>query len=127
MLNKLLEKKSAKPMDENYKAAKMSTLKALRDEMSGMMKDDLAGAKGMKKVEVAASSPEGLKAGLDQAEEIVEGSDDKDASSEIMPDGMGLENEAEMVLKKLADSPEKCDELIRMLEQKKMEMAGSEE
>lgn len=74
-LDKLMEKKhDGKEIDPVHKAAKMSMLKALRDEMSGMMKDDLHGH-AMKKVSVASDSPEGLAHGLDKAKEMIGAAD----------------------------------------------------
>lgn len=91
-LDKLMEKKSdGKELDPTYKSAKMSTLKALRDEMVGMMKDDLH--PGMKKVEVAANDKAGLAHGLDKAKDIISGGEDtvgEDDHSDIMS-GMGKE------------------------------------
>lgn len=74
-LEKLMEKKKdGKEMDPMYKDAKMSMLKALRDEMSGMMKDDLQGH-SMKKVSVAAPDKAGLEHGLDKAKEMLGAAD----------------------------------------------------
>lgn len=123
-LNKLKDKKNP-GMSENYKKAKMSTLSSLRDEMSGMMKDDLTNAKGMKKVEVAGSSPEALSTGLDKAKQLVTGAGDAEDASEQPEDAAGL-------IKELVDheasegdlTPDGIDELIKMLEQKKQEMSN---
>jgi hypothetical protein len=132
-LSKLKDKKNP-GMSPAYKEAKMATLKDLHGAMSGMMKDDLAGAKGMKKVEVAGSSPEAVSAGLDKAKEMVGGSDDKDASSEIMDDGQSEagDDTAASLIKELVDheaaegdlTADGIDELIKMLESKKMELSG---
>lgn len=87
-LKKLMDKKNdGKEIDPEYKNAKMSMLKALRDEMSGMMKDDLT-KPGMKKVEVASDSPEGLSHGLDKAKEMMS-PDEDDADEDSNSDQLG--------------------------------------
>jgi hypothetical protein len=70
-LMKLIAKKKqeGKEMDPMEKEAKMSNLKALRDEMSGMMKEDLMHP--AHKVEVAASDEQGLEKGLDKAKQVL--------------------------------------------------------
>src|SRR6185295_13419330 len=101
MLDKLMEKRG-KPLDPIYKDAKMASLKDLHGAMSDMMKEDLANAKGMKKVEVAGSDPAALSEGLDKAKEML--GSDKDASSEIMDDGMRQPSEdAASLIKELVD------------------------
>lgn len=136
MFDKLMKKKG-KPMDENYKAAKMSTLSSLRDEMSGMMKDDLANAKGMKKVEVAGSDPTALKAGLEKAKDMVGGADDGESSmdkgKEEGMEGADKPDDAATLIEELVDhemsegdlTPDKIDELIQMLQSKKDGMSGN--
>lgn len=80
-MEKLMEKKkdSGKELDPMYKDSKMSMLKALHKEMSDMMAGGLKDHQGMKKVEVASDSPEGLKHGLDKAKDLLEGSDEEEA------------------------------------------------
>ena len=51
--------------------AKMSALSNLSDEMSKMIGDDYAKGMGKMKVTVASDSEEGLKEGLDKAQEIM--------------------------------------------------------
>ena len=86
-LDKMMEKKgSDKELDPMYKESKMSMLKALRDEMSQLMKGDLV-KPGMKKVEVASDSPEGLSEGLDKAKDMM----DHDSNS----DQLGQDEEDE--------------------------------
>jgi hypothetical protein len=70
MLEKLMEKKGKAKMDPEYKTAKMGVLKSLHGEMGKMMGEDV---KGLKKVTVAAPDKESLKAGLEKAEDLVEG------------------------------------------------------
>lgn len=122
MMDKIMEKKSAKPLDPMYKDAKMSMLHELRNAMSGEMKNDLVNAKGMKKVEVAGDSPEAVSAGLDKAKEIVSGESENTEAADAGGDMMGEMMQHEMGEGEL--SPEKIDMLIEMLQKKKMEMSG---
>lgn len=55
-------------MSENSKKAKLVALKEAHGMAKKMMEDDL---KGLKKVTVASDSPEGLKAGLEKAEDMI--------------------------------------------------------
>lgn len=97
-MKKLMEKKQdGKELDPTYKDAKMSMLQALRDEMNGMMKDDLQGH-SMKKVEVAASDKAGLKHGLEKAQEIIgdsDGPEGEDVSGVKSPDMYDVSPEME--------------------------------
>lgn len=82
-LEKLMDKKKdGKPLDENYKAAKMSMLEALRDHMSDMMKGDLVDHKNKAAVQVAADNKDDLAAGLDKAKELVGGDSDEGDDSQ---------------------------------------------
>ena len=78
---KLLQKKKKdKPMSDVAKDAKMSVVKDLQQMASDAMRTGLKG--GLKKVTVASDSPEGLKAGLEKAEEIVEKKDEMEGDEE---------------------------------------------
>lgn len=129
-LNKLKDKKNS-GMDPQYKAAKMGVLGNLRDEMSGMMKDDLSNAKGMGKVEVAGSNPDALSAGLDKAKSMVEGSPEEEAGESEE----GKEDTAASLIQELIDheasegdlTSDGIDEIIKMLEQKKTELSSGGE
>lgn len=98
--------------------AKMSILK----EMRKMAMDDMGeGLKnGVKKVTVAAPDQEGLEAGLEKAEDLVEG----------MPLDKDYDQESEQKLQELVDNcktPEDLDKKIAFLQQAKEEKFGSEE
>lgn len=120
----LMEKKKDGPaIDENHKAAKMSMLKALRDEMSGMMAGDLK--PGMKKVEVAGDSPDALSAGLDKAKDMLGGEGD-----ESNEDTSGGNDESvEMAMGKYLESPDKqsIEDLIKELQAKADSMGDEDE
>lgn len=102
MLEKLMEKKKKEgsEMEPMYKDSKMSMLKALRDEMSGLMKGELAGDK-MHEVQVASDSPEGLKEGLEKAEDVVEGVEAAMPESEEKEEDASLSDEEMALLEKL--------------------------
>lgn len=95
-LKKLMEAKKGQPLDPRKKDAKMSMLKALKDEMSGMMKEDLQ-KPGLKKVEVAASDKSGLVHGLDKAKDLLDADEQlADAGEHEMYDvSPEMEEEAE--------------------------------
>lgn len=109
-LEKLIMKKKeeGRMMDPLEQKAKMGSLEALRDEMSGMMKDDLA---PKAEVKVAADSPEGLSEGLEKAQDLVEDShepaDEDQAEGDEVADSEGgsssdvLSDEERALLEKL--------------------------
>jgi len=119
---KEMTKKGDKSLSPNYKKAKMSMLEALKSEMSGMMGDDL---KGLKKITVASPDKEGLKEGLDKAEEMLDKSEDAE-EGEVCPecgmkheDGMHKMPDGEMMSDE--DMPlEEIEAKIKELEKLKM-------
>lgn len=86
--NLLEKKKSAEPLDDTYKGAKMSMLQALHDEMRKMM---AAGMQGGKQVSVAAPDKEGLAKGLEMAKDAVGGGGAEDADDGSDMGDMGKE------------------------------------
>lgn len=115
MLEKLLEKKKGeKPISKEYKDSKMSVLKALHDEMSRMMGDDL---KGLKKVTVASDDKEGLEEGLDKAKDLI-------ASGELSPMESEQESEESSEEEKSDEecTPAELDEKIKKLQELKAKM-----
>lgn len=83
-----------KEMSDTEKKAKLSALKEAHSMASGMMKEGLSGAK---KVSVTADSKEGLKKGLDLAEEVVGEVEDEDSelSEKEQESHEGLEDHQE--------------------------------
>lgn len=77
--------KDKKEMSPLEKKAKLKALKGAHGMASDMLKGQLA---GLKKVTVASDSKEGLKKGLEKAEEIVGENEDEDSE-------MGEHDEAE--------------------------------
>ena len=71
------KKKGMSPIE---KKAKMNVLKDLNGQSSKLISD------GLKKVTVASDSKEGLKAGLDKAEEIIGENDSEDSEKGIKAD-----------------------------------------
>ena len=115
-LIELMEKKakSQKDMMPLEKDAKVKAVQAMRkmasDEMAGPLKQ-----LGAKKVSVMADSEEGLKEGLEKAEEIVEEGLPKKLDSEEGEEEMGeMEEECK--------SPEEVDAKIAELEALKAKM-----
>lgn len=90
-IKKMLGKKDKKP-DNMEKDAKLSALKNLRNEMSQMMQGNLG--EKMNKVTVAAKDKEGLKKGLEKAEEILEEKPDMEEMEEAA--GEDLDNDMEL-------------------------------
>ena len=83
-------KQEGKPKDEGKLRAKASMAKELSDMLGSDLTDDMKGA--VKKVTVASDSEEGLKKGLEKAEDILE-SDEEENDSEDSEDsekGMGM-------------------------------------
>jgi hypothetical protein len=106
---KLLEGKSKSKMNPSHKEAKMGVLSGLKGEMSKLMGEDV---KGLKSVSVSAPDKEGLKAGLDTAEDMIEPA----SSEESMPEASAKDKVLEMCE---AMSNEELDELIAELQSKK--------
>jgi len=103
------KKKNKEPMSDMEKKAKMGVLGSLRDEMSGMMSDKL---KSLKKVSVASDTKEGLKKGLEKAEEMVERAPGDEETKEEVPMGEAGESEEEYE----AMSKEELDSEIKEME-----------
>jgi hypothetical protein len=83
------------------KKAKLAALGEANKMASGMMKDGLS---GLKKVTVASDSKEGLKKGLDKAEDLLGEKDEEDSI-------MGEKDEAEMSeYEDMQDESEPMDE-----------------
>lgn len=70
----------SKKMSPMEAKAKLATLKSLMSDMDDMMMDGMKNAKGKMKVSVMANSPEGLKEGLEKAEDVVEGSEEMESN-----------------------------------------------
>lgn len=88
----MFEPSNKKKMSEQEQETKMKVLQDIMDHMDSMMKGDMDGAKGLKKVTVASDSPEGLKEGLKKAEEIVEKKDNRDPFEHMNPFHQGKFN-----------------------------------
>lgn len=119
-LMKLMEKKKAegKEMSPLYKDSKMQKLQELKDEMSQMMKGDLSGD-GMQKVQVASDNPEGLKAGLDKAKDLIDTKDGMSDSEEPKEDEEGAEPASDLIedqIKHEASEGQLSDEEIDQLQ-----------
>jgi hypothetical protein len=88
MKGKLLEilKKKAregKTIDKNSKEYKAK--EDVLNEIKELMSESIAGKlKGMKKVTVAADTVEGLKAGLEKAEDVIEAKEESSGKEEML-------------------------------------------
>lgn len=104
-------------MDEMKKKAKMKVVGDLRNMAMDMMGSDLGKhMEGAKKVTVASKDTEGLKAGLEKAEDLVEG----------MPEEGGEETPSEEMsdLEEMDLSAEEIEEMMRILQEKKDKLEG---
>lgn len=90
-----------------HKQAKLEALKELRNMAMQMIKDsaeegELPAEMGkMQKVMVAAKDKEGLKEGLEKAEDILEGSEEEESDEEMDKAPESMEDEEAMLMAKL--------------------------
>jgi len=110
MLHEKLKKLMAgkKDMSPHEKAAKMDVVGQMRDMAMGHMQDKM-GAHAKHQVSVASDSPEGLKAGLDQAKQVVAQSSsggDSDSPPGMSDGGQVVSDEEEAEMLKEAENPE---------------------
>lgn len=105
MLKRFKDKK--KDMSKSEKSAKMDVLKGLSKEMGDLMGEKL---KGLKKVTVASDSQEGLKHGLEKAEEILES-------------GLPMAEEPSEEMESEEESPESPEEILAKIEELKKKLA----
>jgi hypothetical protein len=109
-IDKLLmkKKKEGRMMSDNECEAKKKVVKSLKDFASEEMSKGLG---GLKKVTVASDSPEGLKKGLEKAEDIMEDMPEGDEESPEME--MADEESSEDSMEDM--SPEEIDAKIQEL------------
>lgn len=79
------KKKEGKTLSDSEKKSKLQALGGMRDMASQMMGDKL---KNLKKVTVASNSPDGLKKGLHQAEDLVDQSPQDEEKPDSDPNNM---------------------------------------
>lgn len=95
-----------KKIDPTEKEAKLAAIKGMRKMAGDMMADDM---KSMKKVTVAAPDAEGLKEGLEKAEDVVEqmpGMEESEDMEEMADEEMEMPEsleEIDAMMKKLAE------------------------
>ena len=109
----LMEKarsQEGKPKNESKLKAKASMAKELSDMLGSDLTDDIKGA--VKKVTVASDSEEGLKKGLEKAEDILEGEEEENESE----DSKDSEDSEEADFESPEDIEMKIEELKRQLE-----------
>jgi hypothetical protein len=113
---KMLQKKQKEqgPQDEKKMKAKASRAKELSDTLGQDIAEDM---KGMSKVTVASDSEEGLKKGLEKAEDVIEEKMDSEDESEDME-----EKEEPEMEESSDDLKSQIEELKRQLEDLKKRM-----
>jgi len=92
-LAKIMALKKKKEMSPNEKKAKMGIMEDIQGIASKAMHGKLD---GLKKVEIASNSPEGVKKGLDIAQKVVS----------KLPEGSGLDELAQEGSEEISESPE---------------------
>ena len=122
-LKELIKKKAkeGKFLSEDEKAAKMEMLNGVKEILGESMSDKLKGAK-MQKVTVASPTPEGLVAGLDKAEEVVEEKLASDESEDSEEEEDMMEDKPEMMMAGLSK-----DEKIKKLEEELAKLKSESE
>ena len=80
LLMEKVKSQEGKPKNESKLRAKASMAKELSDMLGSDLTDDIKGA--VKKVTVASDSEEGLKKGLEKAEDILEGDEEENESED---------------------------------------------
>ena len=123
---KLLAKK-AKEQKGPMRGPKMDAKAAMAKELSDSLGSDIMdGIKGMKKVTVASDSEEGLKEGLEKAEDVLESKMEKEEenSEEEMEDSEEEmeDSEEEMEDEESPDLESEIAKLEKKLEDKKKEL-----
>jgi hypothetical protein len=89
-----------KPKDESKLRAKASMAKELSDMLGGDLTEDITS--GLKKVTVASDSEEGLKKGLEKAEDVLEEDDsESEDESEDSSEEADSADEIEMKIEEL--------------------------
>jgi len=117
MIDEMMGKKNGKK-DDMKKEAKLSVLKELRKMASDMIGGDLK--EGMNKVTVASDSKEGLKKGLEKAEDLMEQAPDMEEEledEEMEYEDMEEESDEDEM------SPEDIEAKIQELMEKKKKLS----
>lgn len=108
----LLKKKAQQKgkVDPSKLEAKANIMRSLSDELGKDISEDL---KGLKKVTVASDSEEGLKEGLEKAEDVLEGKEEEESNeSEMENEEEGEESESSDDLQsKIAELEKQLEEL----------------
>lgn len=113
----MFDKKPKKQLSDAEIEAKMEVLQNIMDEMDCMMKGDMAEKKGLRKVTVASDSPQGLKAGLEKAKDIVGKkessmpSEEEAYSKEVGPQGQADETSLSDMAAELNKDEDMDDEI----------------
>jgi hypothetical protein len=100
MMKKLMEEMANKdgkmsPEDKEAKVAVLKALKKVAGELMAEIMNEKMAPESMKQVTVAAADEEGLKEGLEKAEEVVEQLPEMEESEESEDEEMMAENDGE--------------------------------
>lgn len=114
LLMKKKQSQGNKPLDEHKMKAKADMAKSLSDMLGSDITEDMKKS-GVKKITVASDSTEGMREGLDQAEEII------DPDEELESEHLESEEHEEM----MASSPSKLQDKIAELEKQLEELKSS--
>lgn len=118
LLMKKKQSQGNKPMDEHKMKAKADMAKSLSDMLGSDITEDMKKS-GVKKITVASDSTEGLKEGLDKAEDIVDPDDEYSEGADAMHESMMAEDSEE------SDSAEEIQDKIAELEKQLEELKSS--
>jgi hypothetical protein len=119
LLMKKKQSQGNKPVDEHRMKAKADMAKSLSDMLGSDITEDMKKSSGIKKITVASDSTEGLKDGLDKAEDIIDPEmDENEDDSE--------DSEDSMIAKDLEDeNPKDLEDKISELEKQLEELKSS--
>lgn len=121
-------KEASNPEDQDKDAAKMEVLKQLRKMAMDLMSEDMDQSMDGQSVTVSASDEEGLKEGLEVAEDVVEKGPEammaeEAPEGEMVADAMAEEEaEYEDEDDMMAEDPSDIDRQIAELEEKKRQL-----
>jgi hypothetical protein len=119
LLMKKKQSQGDKPIDEHRMKAKADMAKSLSDMLGSDITEDMKKSSGVKKITIASDSTEGLKDGLDKAEDIVDPDEEYSEEAEAMHESMMAKDSED------SDSPEEIQDKISELEKQLEELKSS--
>jgi CII-binding regulator of phage lambda lysogenization HflD len=122
LLMKKKQSQGDKPIDEHRMKAKADMAKSLSDMLGSDITEDMKKSSGVKKITIASDSTEGLKDGLDKAEDIVDPDEEYSEEAEAMHESMMAKDSEDS---EDSDSPEEIQDKISELEKQLEELKSS--